>query len=79
MVPRIGRRLHAEQRGVERRAVDRHLRILYVAAARRDAVPIKGKVLSTVKGSELVGLAYQGPFDELAAQEGVEHRVVAWD
>jgi isoleucyl-tRNA synthetase len=30
-------------------------------------------------GSELVGWRYRGPFDELDAQAGVEHRVVAWD
>jgi isoleucyl-tRNA synthetase len=51
----------------------------YVAAARREHVPLAGKVLGTVKGSELVGLQYEGPFDMLPAQEGVEHRVVAWD
>jgi isoleucyl-tRNA synthetase len=34
---------------------------------------------SVVKGEELVGLHYQGPFDDLPAQEGVLHRVIAWD
>ena len=53
--------------------------IAYVARSRLDHVPLKGKVVGTVKGSELVGLAYAGPFDDLAAQEGVEHRIVAWD
>ena len=39
------------------------------------------KVIGEVKGSELVGLKYQGPFDELPAQaETIEqHRVLAWD
>jgi len=32
-----------------------------------------------VRGSELVGLSYDGPFDDFAAQEGVVHRVIAWD
>src|SRR5215218_987124 len=32
-----------------------------------------------VRGEELVGLEYEGPFDELAAQEGVVHRVIPWD
>ena len=53
--------------------------IAYVAASRREQVPIRGKVLGTVKGSDLVGLTYQGPFDEVEAQQGVEHRVVAWE
>ena len=32
-----------------------------------------------VRGEELVGLHYEGPFDELPAQVGVEHRVIPWD
>ena len=31
------------------------------------------------RGEELVGLDYQGPFDDLPAQEGVAHRVIPWD
>src|ERR687886_429210 len=31
------------------------------------------------KGEELVGLEYEGPFDDLPAQEGVRHRVIPWD
>src|SRR4029078_12459729 len=30
-------------------------------------------------GVDLVGWRYAGPFDELAAQQSVEHRVVPWD
>jgi isoleucyl-tRNA synthetase len=32
-----------------------------------------------VRGDELVGLEYEGPFDSLPAQEGVVHRVIPWD
>src|SRR5438067_5198639 len=32
-----------------------------------------------VKGEELVGLEYDGPFVDLPAQEGVRHRVIPWD
>ena len=32
-----------------------------------------------VKGSELVGLEYEGPFDDLPAAQGVTHRVIPWD
>jgi isoleucyl-tRNA synthetase len=35
--------------------------------------------LRTARGEELVGLEYQGPFDDLPAQEGVVHRVIPWD
>ncbi len=39
------------------------------------------KVIGEVKGSELVGLRYRGPFDELPAQEETrnQHRVLSWD
>ena len=41
----------------------------------------EAKVLSEVKGSELVGLRYKAPFDELPAQDAVrdQHRVLSWD
>ncbi len=37
------------------------------------------RVVREARGSELIGLHYRGPFDELPIQQGVEHRVVAWD
>ncbi len=36
------------------------------------------EVLGEVKGAELVGRRYRGPFDELPAAAGVEHRVISW-
>jgi isoleucyl-tRNA synthetase len=33
----------------------------------------------SVRGEELVGLEYEGPFDDLPPQEGVVHRVIPWD
>ncbi|NCO35408.1 MAG: isoleucine--tRNA ligase [Armatimonadetes bacterium] len=35
--------------------------------------------LRTVKGKDLVGLTYGGPFQHLAAQQDVKRRTVAWD
>jgi isoleucyl-tRNA synthetase len=32
-----------------------------------------------LRGADLVGLEYEGPFDDLSAQEGVIHRVIPWD
>lgn len=32
-----------------------------------------------VRGDELVGLEYDGPFDSLPAQHGVVHRVIPWE
>jgi isoleucyl-tRNA synthetase len=47
----------------------------WVAVETAGAAPI----VRTVRGGELVGLEYDGPFDALPAQEGVSHRVIAWD
>ncbi len=35
-------------------------------------------VVGTLKGSEMVGWRYQGPFDELPAEQGVVHTVIPW-
>ena len=32
-----------------------------------------------LRGEDLVGLRYHTPFEDLPAQEGVEHRVIPWD
>jgi len=54
-------------------------KILYLA---EDAIgnAIRGdhEVLGAVKGVELVGRSYRGPFDELPAASDVQHRVIAW-
>ncbi len=36
------------------------------------------EVLGEVAGAELVGWEYDGPFDDLPAQQGVAHRVIPW-
>jgi isoleucyl-tRNA synthetase len=47
----------------------------WVARARfPDATAVK-----SVTGAELVGLTYEGPFDELPAASAISHRVVPWD
>ena len=52
---------------------------LYLSKARLSSLRGDYTVEREFSGSELVGLHYRGPFDELPAQEGVEHRVVAWN
>ena len=37
------------------------------------------ELLGEVPASELIGAHYRAPFAELTAQDGVEHRVIAWD
>ncbi len=39
----------------------------------------EGKVLEEIPGYEMIGWAYEGPFDELPAQAEVEHVVIGWD
>jgi isoleucyl-tRNA synthetase len=50
--------------------------VVYLA---RDLVKDPSTIVDSVPGSSLDGLRYRGPFDELPAQQGVEHRVVLWD
>ena len=53
--------------------------VLYLAKERLSVLRGEHEVLGEMKGGELVGLRYRGPFDELPAQEGAQHVVVAWD
>ena len=41
--------------------------------------PARHQVARSARGEELVGLEYEGPFDDLPAQDGVVHRVIPWD
>ena len=52
---------------------------LYLAKARLSSLRGDYTVEEEFPGKELEGLRYRGPFDELPAQEGVEHRVVLWN
>ena len=37
------------------------------------------EVIEELLGSAMLGWTYRGPFDELPAQEGVEHLIIPWD
>ena len=52
---------------------------LYLIKERESVLKGEYEVLGEVASSKLVGARYRAPFAELTAQEGVEHRVVAWD
>lgn len=55
-------------------------KVVYLSTGTLAAVFKKGaEVLGTVRGSELVGLAYRGPFDDLPVTAGLEHRVIPWE
>ena len=53
--------------------------ILYLSAGTVAKLDGDYKMLGTVKGSELVGLHYTGPFHDLPVQKDVESQVVAWE
>jgi isoleucyl-tRNA synthetase len=38
-----------------------------------------GEYEQIARGADLVGLEYEGPFDELKPQQGIVHRVIPWD
>ncbi|MCK4591329.1 MAG: isoleucine--tRNA ligase, partial [Candidatus Latescibacteria bacterium] len=50
----------------------------YLAKERLEVLKGKYEIVEEISGQRLTGLAYQGPFDELEAQLGVEHRVIPW-
>ncbi|MBM3316850.1 MAG: isoleucine--tRNA ligase, partial [Candidatus Eisenbacteria bacterium] len=39
----------------------------------------EARLLETLPGADLVGWVYEGPFDDLPAQQGIEHLVIPWD
>ncbi len=53
--------------------------VVYLGKNLLSALTGEYEVLGKAKGAELEGLRYSGPFDQLPAQEGVEHRVIPWD
>lgn len=52
---------------------------LYILRSRLDVLKAEYEVIEEMQGAELNGLRYEGPFDDLPAQRGVEHRVILWD
>jgi len=46
--------------------------------ALREVFKGKGEVQGTIRGSEMIGWTYDGPFDDLPAVAGVAHRVIPW-
>jgi isoleucyl-tRNA synthetase len=52
----------------------------WVARDLLEALPLVDKtVAASARGEELVGRRYEGPYDAISAQQGVEHRVIPWD
>ncbi len=53
--------------------------IFYLAKARQNILKGDYEILEEMQGEKLVGISYIGPFDELSAQNGVEHSVIPWE
>jgi isoleucyl-tRNA synthetase len=53
--------------------------VLYLAKAALGVIEGNHAIEGELPGRELVGLTYQGPFDELPAQEDIVHRVIEWE
>ena len=55
--------------------------VLWLSAERLHVLDGEQEVLERVKGSDLLGWRYRGPFDDLEAQSEArdQHRVVEWD
>jgi isoleucyl-tRNA synthetase len=52
---------------------------LYVSkGAAKSALKPGFEVVGEVPGTDLVGLTYRGPFDELPVAQGITHRVIEW-
>ena len=52
---------------------------LYLVKERIEVLNKDYEIVEEISGSDLIGLRYKSPFEELTAQKGIEHRVVAWD
>ncbi|HEV7661995.1 MAG TPA: isoleucine--tRNA ligase [Chloroflexota bacterium] len=53
--------------------------VVYVAEPLVKSVLGEGwDVIQHLRGSEMIDWRYRGPFDELPAEQGVEHRVIPW-
>lgn len=53
-------------------------RYILVQAKAKELLP-RGKILSTFQGKDLEGIEYMAPFEEFAAEKGVQHRVILWE
>ena len=53
--------------------------VYYLAKAALGSLQGEHEVLGELRGEEMLGWTYAGPFDELPRQEGVEHRVIPWE
>ncbi|MBU1626968.1 class I tRNA ligase family protein, partial [bacterium] len=51
---------------------------LFIVKSRLNIIQKEYEIIETLKGEKLVGLKYEGPFAELPAQKGVDHKIIPW-
>ena len=51
----------------------------YLVRDRLDMLRGSYRVREELPGSRMVGWVYEGPYDDLPAQQGIEHRIIPWD
>jgi len=54
-------------------------KIYYLAKNKIDILKDDYEIILELPGTDLIGITYIGPFDELPAQKGIEHRVISWE
>jgi isoleucyl-tRNA synthetase len=59
--------------------LEKKVEYYYLAKALENILEGPYEIVEELKGSDLLGLKYHGPFDELPAQKDVEHVVIAWN
>jgi isoleucyl-tRNA synthetase len=52
---------------------------LYIVKSRLSIIQQEYEIVEDLKGENLVGLKYNGPFAELPAQNGVDHKIIPWN
>ncbi|MEW6744094.1 MAG: isoleucine--tRNA ligase [Planctomycetota bacterium] len=71
--------VHPEKTYVRVRHEGEALYLVKALAATLDGASLEGaSIEAELRGRDLLGLEYAGPFDELEAQRGVTHRVIPW-
>jgi len=53
--------------------------VFYLGKERQEVLKGDFEIVEELKGSDLIGRKYEGPFDSLEAQQPEAHRIVAWD
>lgn len=59
--------------------VESENKIYILALGLKDKLLPQGKIRKIVKGKELLGLRYHGPFDEFPAQKNAIHSIIPWE